>query len=1063
MTVGRCIGLATLLGLVAMAAGASASAQSRGPARLLDDFEAAAGWHVATTDDVKATLRPVSGQHNGALCVDFDFGAVSGYVSLSRELPLTYPDNFEFSFYLRADAPASALQFKLVDASGENVWWANYPEFAFPREWQRMRIRKRQISFAWGPSSQHDLKHSARLEIVIARGQHGGKGSVCFDQLSLLALPAASSLPAPAPAISASSTLPPTRPEQAIDASMDTAWRSDPLAGAEQRLTLDLKTAREFGGIVLHWLPGAYASRYTIELSEDGRQWRTVREVVDGNGGTDAHFLPESQARYVRLDLHDGPARAYGLAEIDIKDPAYGASPNAFITANAKDAPRGHYPRAFLGEQSYWTVLGVDGGLAQGLLAEDGALEFGPQSGSVEPFLLVDGRLVSWADVEARQSLKKGYLPIPSVTWLHSGLTLRTSVFATGDRARSQLVASYTVENHSSLAREVTLALALRPFQVNPPTQFLNQPGGVSFLHQLSWDGQALNVNGQRRLWPLEQPDRVIAADFDAGDVAQLLESDHAAASAVDDATGFASALLLYRLELPPGSSRSIGWVAPLTGAPSLPTGDPREWLNDEENKTAAAWEKSLNLVSFRLPPKQQELADTLRSSLAQILISRSGAALQPGSRSYARSWIRDGSMMSDALLRMGHAEVVREYARWFASHQFSNGKVPCCIDSRGADPVAENDSQGELIHLIDQAYRYTRDPAWLRNMWPHVLAAAQYMNVLSDTQRTAQNLIPERRAFYGLMPPSISHEGYSDKPAYSYWDDFWSLNGYAGAARMAKALGLADSAALSARREQFEADLLNSLRTVMAQRSIGYIPASADRGDFDPSATTIALSVAGLQSELPQDDLSNTFERYWQEFTRRRDGAVEWSEYTPYELRIVGAFVRLGWRDRALQLLDFFLADRRPAAWNQWAEVVGRDARQSRFLGDMPHAWIASDFIQSALDLFAYERPAQQALVLAAGVPDDWLAGEGIAIENLRTPYGNLSYGLRREAQQLKLHIAAGLHPPAGALVYRWPYASAPGAASINDKPAQWEKDGELRIRETPAWVTIELSARQH
>ena len=87
--------------------------------------------------------------------------------------------------------------------------------------------------------------------------------------------------------------------------------------------------------------------------------------------------------------------------------------------------------------------------------------------------------------------------------------------------------------------------------------------------------------------------------------------------------------------------------------------------------------------------------------------------------------------------------------------------------------------------------------------------------------------------------------------------------------------------------------------------------------------------------------------------------------------------------------LLDFFLAGRRPAAWNQWAEVVGRDPRELRFIGDMPHGWVASDFIRSFLDLFAYERPRDRALVLAAGIPVEWLAGEvRIRAGPLRPPY---------------------------------------------------------------------------
>ncbi len=51
---------------------------------------------------------------------------------------------------------------------------------------------------------------------------------------------------------------------------------------------------------------------------------------------------------------------------------------------------------------------------------------------------------------------------------------------------------------------------------------------------------------------------------------------------------------------------------------------------------------------------------------------------------------------------------------------------------------------------------------------------------------------------------------------------------------------------------------------------------------------------------------------------------------------------------------------------------------RRPRFIGDMPHAWIASDYIRSVLDMFAYERQDEKALVLAAGIPADWFKGAG-------------------------------------------------------------------------------------
>ena len=126
----------------------------------------------------------------------------------------------------------------------------------------------------------------------------------------------------------------------------------------------------------------------------------------------------------------------------------------------------------------------------------------------------------------------------------------------------------------------------------------------------------------------------------------------------------------------------------------------------------------------------------------------------------------------------------------------------------------------------------------------------------------------------------------------------------------------------------------------------------------------------------------------------QRRDGARAWKDYTPYELRTVGTFVRLGWRERAHEALDFFFKDRQPPAWNQWAEVVSRTPRTPFFLGDLPHAWVESDYVRSALDLFAYGREQDEDLVVGAGIPAMWLEGAGVSVDGLRTPHAGLCVG---------------------------------------------------------------------
>ncbi|MBS7456155.1 discoidin domain-containing protein [Coralloluteibacterium stylophorae] len=1037
-------------------AAAAAQVGEPGPVRVIDDFEDVGAWEATASDQVDAALRQVDTPDGRALCLDYDFNGVSGHAAIRRRLPLDYPDNYAFSFRMRGQAPVNDLQFKLIDDSGDNVWWVNRPETQVPTEWTDVRYKKRHIDFAWGPREDRSLRESAQVEFTVYASQ-GGRGEVCFDQLALQTLPVPPEVP-PAPVFEASSSAEGSAAADAGDHDTATAWTS--AAGGEQTLTLDLGYLRELGGLTLRWREGLHAGDYDVELSDDGSQWREARRVRTGDGGSDWLQLPEAEARYVRLAMHAGPGAAYALEDVAVRDIAFGASRNAMIADMAKSMPRGLFPRGFYDEQSYWTLVGIDGGPQQGLMSEDGALEIERGGITVEPFLLdAERRLVTWADVEPVQTLARGYMPIPSVRWTHDGVNLTTTAFATGERDESRMLARYTLENATGEARTLTLALAVRPFQVNHPVQFLTTPGGASPLTALAWDGVAVRAEGRPRIVPLQQPDGFFATAFDAGmAIGHLADIPRPTAQQVNDETGLASGVMFYRVRLEPYATRTFGLDIPLSGQPlPLDAGDDvAGFLGLEQARVEDQWKQKLDRVAVHLPREQQRIADTLRTALAHILINRDGPMIRPGTRSYARSWIRDGAMTSEGLVRMGHVDAAREFLEWYAPYQFDNGKVPCCVDVRGSDPVVENDSQGELIHLISEVWRYGRDRDLLERMWPHVEAATRYMDQLRASERTEANLEPGRRPQYGLMPPSISHEGYSAKPAYSYWDDFWALKGYKDAARMAATLGTDDAQWMAASRDAFRADLYDSIRAAAELHDIGYIPGAADLGDFDATSTTIALSPGGEAAALPRELLLGTFRRYWDEFVARREGEKDWEAYTPYELRNVAAFVRLGWRHRAQELLDYFFADRRPGAWNQWAEVVSREYREPRFIGDMPHGWVASDYIRSALDLFAYERDADASLVVADGIPAAWLEGDGIAINRLRTPFGEFSYALRRADGRTLLDIPGGIELPEGGIVLRWPDATLPGATTINGEPAGWNGD-ELRIRKLPAQVVIE------
>ncbi|WP_430635059.1 discoidin domain-containing protein [Sphingomonas hankookensis] len=997
-----------MIGLFAAAAAARAQP--------LDRFDDVAAWQAASSDGVSAAANAVPGATDRALQLRYDFAKVSGYAFVRRTLPITFPPNWEMRLKVRGTGGVNDLQIKFTDADGTNVWWVVKPNFRPAADWQELRIRPRDVQFAWGPTTDRTLRSTRAVEIVVVRGRDGGAGTIEVDDWTFETLPPPRPLPAPT-----------ANDPRAIDGDRTTAARGP--------VTIDFGGPRELSGLVLHWAGAAPA--YAIEASDDRRRWRMLRSVRQSDGGTDPIALPDTETRYLRI------AGASGLAEVEIKDRAWAADPNAFVTALARQAPRGRFPRGFT-EQSYWTLVANDGGAASGLIGEDGAIEVAKGGFSIEPFVVEDGRTVAWSDVATSHNLEDGYLPIPHALWTADGWTLDTSLFS--DTQTMRLMARYMLRNTGDTPRTLRLVLAVRPFQVNPPAQFLSQRGGVSPISALAWDGSAMAVTTPgaiegdpavtRRLFPVTAPAQGWATPFDQGALADPTRPGKAARA--DDPTRLASGGIAYDITLAPGQSWStavaIGGDAPVTQAA----------LDAAHAATRSNWQKTLGAVTMTVPAVKQPLADTVKSALAQVLMSRDGPALKPGTRSYDRSWIRDGAMMTETMLRLGVVAPGRAFADWYGPNLFANGKVPCCVDARGPDPVPENDSHGQYIHLVTDLYRYTGDKAALARDWPRLDAARRYMESLARSERTEANRAPERRMLYGLMPPSISHEGYSAKAQYSLWDDFWALTGYKDAAYAARVLGRPEAAEIEAQRDRFQSDLHAAIAASVAHWKIAYIPGATSMGDFDATSTTMALDPAGEQARLDPKLLARTFERQWRR-VMARPVSSDWSDYTPYELRNVSAMVRLGWRERANRMLDFYMGDRRPGGWNGWAEVVGRDPRDIRFLGDVPHAWVASDYIRAALDLFAYVDQDRRAIVLAGGLDRDWLADRGSDVRGLRTPYGTIDLAIRAEEDRVVATIGGGAMPPGG-FVLPWPLDGEAGRATINGKPASIAAEG-LRI----------------
>ena len=143
-------------------------------ARLLDEFETLAGWRAVPSEGARMGLATAEGRNGHALMLEFDLSGAYGYASARKDFSIDLPDNYQFTFDLRADAPVNNLEFKLIDAEG-NTWWIKKLDVTFPTQWTPQHIRRRQLTFAWGPSGGAEIRHIKTIELVVSSGT-GGKG-----------------------------------------------------------------------------------------------------------------------------------------------------------------------------------------------------------------------------------------------------------------------------------------------------------------------------------------------------------------------------------------------------------------------------------------------------------------------------------------------------------------------------------------------------------------------------------------------------------------------------------------------------------------------------------------------------------------------------------------------------------------------------------------------------------------------------------------------------------------------------------------------------------------------
>lgn len=107
----------------------------------------------------------------------------------------------------------------------------------------------------------------------------------------------------------------------AFDGNTGTRWVA---SSGTQWIQIDLRSSSLCDTVVVYW-ETAYASGYSIDISNDSSSWATIHSESSGDGGTDTIDLhPGQYGRYIRLNCIAQPQQSidngwgYSIFEIEI-------------------------------------------------------------------------------------------------------------------------------------------------------------------------------------------------------------------------------------------------------------------------------------------------------------------------------------------------------------------------------------------------------------------------------------------------------------------------------------------------------------------------------------------------------------------------------------------------------------------------------------------------------------------------------------------------------------------------------------------------------------------------
>ncbi len=662
------------------------------------------------------------------------------------------------------------------------------------------------------------------------------------------------------------------------------------------------------------------------------------------------------------------------------------------------------------------------------------------------------GRLSRPTDAQADLSrgLPAGGVLIPHFTWRAGDVEVGEEICQVemdyGEQGRGQAVASRVSLRNLGAARE-QLRLFAQLQSIGPAG------GAIRELEVCAQPQGSILVNGQSGIVASPQPDAAGVTD-QADPVVWVERGAIPEQKTATSKEGNCSGVMAFDVSLKAGSVAVVRFLSPVhpghrvqghrwdgvspwaqydLNSPGNNAGqlqpDPglqrlgRRSIDPLFRQSQRDWAQRVGKVVLRLPDPRW--AESFRTILAHCAMNLNEGAPDVAVVNY-NVYNRDGMYMANIFQKAGCFDWSEMAIDYFLGHPF-NGRV---------QPEADN--PGQILFLMGEHWKFTRDRSWLRRVYPATQKIASMIAYYRTTP--GPHFVWDAGLEFGDALPATQRKelkpGACDgfNPNYT---EAYDIAGLRAAALLSKAMG--DAAA-----ERRWQDLAGSCFSQFQLKFESNLPKGYGSYSVLWPCRLYPLSEGPAWTQFK--DFGEQKPTDWRYFplARAHQGLLAGN-------RLAGAATLATHLDHP-QMRDWYALDEGgPSGVGGWHHVksswpITPLPWDTNTLGAiaMPHGWSIAEFELLLRDSLVFEEETR--CVLLAGVPEPWFQHpDGIECRDLPTHFGSLAFRYRYSGGNATIRIS-GLRL-AESVVIRTPPGLFQHARDGRGRPMEVKSDGSVLI----------------